>query len=74
MKIAYECVSNKYVRFCDYFCQYVRIYRAVILPFCQDDYPDDFRISQLRFAKRRLRFALVSPGVVCGADPGSGLC
>ena len=42
-------------------------------PFCPDDYPADFRINQLRFAKNRLRFAWVSPGVVCGTDPGSGL-
>jgi hypothetical protein len=33
----------------------------------------DFRIGRLRFACTRLRFAWVSPGVVCGADPGSGL-
>jgi hypothetical protein len=33
----------------------------------------DFRISRLRFAFSRLRFAWVSLGVVCGADPGSGL-
>ena len=33
----------------------------------------DFRISRLRFALSRLRFAWVSPGVVCGTDPGSGL-
>ena len=25
-------------------------------PFCPDDYPADFRISQLRFVKTRLRF------------------
>ena len=35
--------------------------------------PADFRISLLRFAFSRLRFASVSYGVVCGADPGSGL-
>ena len=38
-----------------------------------DDYPADFCISRLRFAFSRLRFAWVSPGVVCGADPGNGL-
>jgi len=31
-------------------------------------------ISRLRFAFSRLRFVWVSPGVVCGAGPGSGLC
>ncbi len=37
--------------------------------------PADCRISlnRLRFAFSRLRFAWESPGVVCGADPGSGL-
>jgi hypothetical protein len=30
--------------------------------------PADFRISQLRFAFSRLRFAWVASGVVCGAD------
>jgi hypothetical protein len=33
--------------------------------------PANFRISQLRFAKSRLRFACVSPGYVCGRSPCS---
>ena len=36
-------------------------------PFCPDDYPADFRISQLRFAKSMLRFAWVSPGESWGS-------
>ena len=45
---------------------------AYLSPFVRRS-PADFRISQLRFAKSRLRFACVSPGVVCGSDRGSGL-
>ena len=35
--------------------------------------PADCRISRLRFAFSRLKFARMSTGVVCLADPGSGL-
>ena len=44
---------------------------SLLVPFVMAD----FRISWLRFAFSRLRFAWVSPAVVCGAgaDPGSVL-
>jgi hypothetical protein len=35
---------------------------------CSGRSPAAFRISRLRFAFSRLRFAWVSPGVVCGTE------
>jgi hypothetical protein len=47
--------------------------QVVIIALLSGRSPVDCRISRLRFAFSRLRFACVSPGVVCGSDPGSGL-
>ena len=47
--------------------------RIVILDIPAGRSTTDFRMIHLRFIFSRLRFVCVSPGVVCGTDPGSGL-
>jgi hypothetical protein len=59
------CLNNELSHTHTHTYKHCHTHRVVILALSSDDRPADFRIGQLRFAFSRLRFAWVSPGVVC---------